>query len=265
MNSTVAKRIKLKDKLPDVSTKAQPSNLQAKKTPDIPHITLKREGSPALSYVSMKSERSMDPPGNFMGGATTYMTRMKRKMSSPAPSNLSMKSDHSMDPPLPNFQGENSPFIPRFCSAHVSASTQRSYTPVANSPSSGPVLNSSPEAPSWLDYLLTEHVLKHKLQQGLQQLKYELQNQTKKLLEEQTKKLLEEQQEEQQMQTLRLLEEQQNQTKKLLKEQQEELRLDQCLSPTSDDRQPNLAPAAVHLNRWGRPHLDQSGGRESRE
>ncbi|XP_076123354.1 NACHT, LRR and PYD domains-containing protein 3-like isoform X2 [Alosa pseudoharengus] len=62
----------------------------------------KRSPSPVPSCVSMKSDRSMDPPVRFGGGgvpAGQSSTQQKRSPS-PVPSCVSMKSDRSMDPPV---------------------------------------------------------------------------------------------------------------------------------------------------------------------
>ncbi|XP_062395828.1 NACHT, LRR and PYD domains-containing protein 3-like isoform X1 [Sardina pilchardus] len=70
-------------------------------------ILQKRSSSPVPSCVSMKSDRSMDQPGNFAEGdvpAGQSLLQPKRSPS-PVPSCVSMKSDRSMDPPL-NFAGE---------------------------------------------------------------------------------------------------------------------------------------------------------------
>ncbi|XP_076152265.1 protein NLRC3-like isoform X2 [Alosa pseudoharengus] len=70
----------------------------------------KRSHSPVPSCVSMKSDRSMDPPLNFAGGGVPAgQSPMQQKRShSPVPSCVSMKSDRSMDPPL-NFAGGGVP------------------------------------------------------------------------------------------------------------------------------------------------------------
>ncbi|XP_076836845.1 NACHT, LRR and PYD domains-containing protein 3-like [Brachyhypopomus gauderio] len=61
--------------------------------------------TPAPSYVSMKSDRSMEPPYKF-GDNPSEFSLVKRKIyESPAPSYVSMKSDRSMEPPY-NF-GDN--------------------------------------------------------------------------------------------------------------------------------------------------------------
>ncbi|XP_062404273.1 E3 ubiquitin/ISG15 ligase TRIM25-like isoform X1 [Sardina pilchardus] len=113
MNSTVAKRIKLKRGVSPapshVSMKSErsmdpPGNFMGGATAHMTSIKLKRGVSPAPSHVSMKSERSMDPPGNFLGGTRQDSIKLKRGVS-PAPSHVSMKSDRSMDPPG-NLMGE---------------------------------------------------------------------------------------------------------------------------------------------------------------
>ncbi|XP_062395890.1 NACHT, LRR and PYD domains-containing protein 14-like [Sardina pilchardus] len=67
----------------------------------------KRSHSPVPSCVSMKSDKSMDPPWQFAGGRVPDgQSPMQQKRShSPVPSCVSMKSDQSMDPPW-HFTGE---------------------------------------------------------------------------------------------------------------------------------------------------------------
>ncbi|XP_053494878.1 uncharacterized protein LOC128616309 isoform X20 [Ictalurus furcatus] len=69
----------------------------------------KRPDSPEPSCVSMKSDESMDPPGNFKHEDTSSVhSKLQRKRSdSPEPSCISMKSDESMDPPG-NFRNKDS-------------------------------------------------------------------------------------------------------------------------------------------------------------
>ncbi|XP_067084502.1 NACHT, LRR and PYD domains-containing protein 12-like isoform X1 [Osmerus mordax] len=65
-------------------------------------IQQERPASPVPSCVSMKSDRSMDPPLFFSdGGGPSNEEGIKRQRpASPIPSCVSMKSDRSMDPPL---------------------------------------------------------------------------------------------------------------------------------------------------------------------
>ncbi|XP_059923681.1 NLR family CARD domain-containing protein 3-like isoform X1 [Gadus macrocephalus] len=60
-----------------------------------------RADSPGPSCVSMKSDRSMDPPEQFKDGNLSIKKRkvLQERADSPGPSCVSMKSDHSMDPP----------------------------------------------------------------------------------------------------------------------------------------------------------------------
>ncbi|XP_062861062.1 NACHT, LRR and PYD domains-containing protein 3-like [Trichomycterus rosablanca] len=58
-----------------------------------------RPPSPAPSGVSMKSDRSMDPPKNFNIERTSQRSEGEDRPPSPVPSGVSMKSDRSMDPP----------------------------------------------------------------------------------------------------------------------------------------------------------------------
>ncbi|XP_053345809.1 NACHT, LRR and PYD domains-containing protein 12-like isoform X2 [Clarias gariepinus] len=71
----------------------------------------KRSDSPEPSCISMKSDRSMDPPSNFKrGDSSSVHSKLQRKRSdSPEPSCISMKSDRSMDPPSNFKRGDSSP------------------------------------------------------------------------------------------------------------------------------------------------------------
>ncbi|CAL8402623.1 unnamed protein product [Gadus morhua 'NCC'] len=62
---------------------------------------LERADSPGPSCVSMKSDRSMDPPEQFKDGNPSIKKRkvLQERADSPGPSCVSMKSDRSMDPP----------------------------------------------------------------------------------------------------------------------------------------------------------------------
>ncbi|XP_064176177.1 uncharacterized protein LOC135246815 isoform X2 [Anguilla rostrata] len=68
-------------------------------------VQVERAGSPVPSCVSLKSDRSMDPPLNFRGEFTGDQRVQVERAGSPVPSCVSLKSDRSMDPPL-NFRGE---------------------------------------------------------------------------------------------------------------------------------------------------------------
>ncbi|XP_056451147.1 NACHT, LRR and PYD domains-containing protein 12-like isoform X7 [Gadus chalcogrammus] len=68
-----------------------------------------RPDSPGPSCVSMKSDRSMDPPHKFKDGNQSIEKRVqKERADSPGPSCVSMKSDHSMDPPAKFKDGNQS-------------------------------------------------------------------------------------------------------------------------------------------------------------
>ncbi|XP_048850885.1 NACHT, LRR and PYD domains-containing protein 12-like isoform X2 [Brienomyrus brachyistius] len=63
-------------------------------------VLMERAGSPAPSCVSMKSDRSMQPPLKFSEGPfPTDQSVLMERAGSPAPSRVSMKSDRSMEPP----------------------------------------------------------------------------------------------------------------------------------------------------------------------
>ncbi|XP_053544307.1 NACHT, LRR and PYD domains-containing protein 12 isoform X2 [Ictalurus punctatus] len=74
----------------------------------------KKSDSPAPSFISMKSDASMDSPLKFEGGASSLLhSKLQGKTSdSPAPSFISMKSDASMDSPL-KFEGGASSLLHR--------------------------------------------------------------------------------------------------------------------------------------------------------
>ncbi|KAM9434670.1 NLR family CARD domain-containing protein 3-like [Clarias gariepinus] len=84
----------------------------------------KRSDSPEPSCVSMKSDRSMDPPATFKrGDSSSVHSKLKRKRSdSPEPSCVSMKSDWSMDPPATFKRGDSS-------SVHRKLQIKRSDSP----------------------------------------------------------------------------------------------------------------------------------------
>ncbi|CAL8296285.1 unnamed protein product [Boreogadus saida] len=65
-------------------------------------VQQERADSPGPSYVSMKSDHSMDPPITFKDGNHQPCKKRRRqeREDSPGPSRVSMKSDHSMDPPI---------------------------------------------------------------------------------------------------------------------------------------------------------------------
>ncbi|XP_060784319.1 NACHT, LRR and PYD domains-containing protein 12-like isoform X3 [Neoarius graeffei] len=69
----------------------------------------KRSDSPGPSCVSMKSDRSLEPPTNFKDkDSSTDLRMMEGKRSdSPEPSCVSMKSDRSLEPPT-NFKDRDS-------------------------------------------------------------------------------------------------------------------------------------------------------------
>ncbi|XP_053087225.1 NACHT, LRR and PYD domains-containing protein 3 isoform X2 [Pangasianodon hypophthalmus] len=87
-----------------------------------PHSKLQMRLHP--SCVSMKSDVSMDPPWNFKNGnSSSVHSKLQRKRSdSPEPSCVSMKSDVSMDPPW-NFKNGNS------SSVHSKLQRKRSDSP----------------------------------------------------------------------------------------------------------------------------------------
>ncbi|KAI1883836.1 hypothetical protein AGOR_G00236100 [Albula goreensis] len=87
-----------------------PENFRGDSTAD-PRVQVKRAGSPVSSCLSMKSDRSMDPPENFRGDSTADPRVQVKRAGSPVSSCLSMKSDRSMDPPE-NFR-RDSPADPR--------------------------------------------------------------------------------------------------------------------------------------------------------
>ncbi|XP_035257557.1 NLR family CARD domain-containing protein 3-like [Anguilla anguilla] len=63
-------------------------------------VQVDRAGSPVPSCLSMKSDRSMDPPIKFGAEFTGDQRVQVDRAGSPVPSCLSMKSDRSMDPPI---------------------------------------------------------------------------------------------------------------------------------------------------------------------
>ncbi|KAJ8259288.1 hypothetical protein COCON_G00183000 [Conger conger] len=67
---------------------------------DRKRVQVERAGSPVPSCLSMKSDRSMDPPLKFGREFTGDQRVQVERAGSPVPSCLSMKSDQSMDPPL---------------------------------------------------------------------------------------------------------------------------------------------------------------------
>ncbi|KAK0141471.1 NLR family CARD domain-containing protein 3 [Merluccius polli] len=69
-----------------------------------------RADSPGPSCVSMKSDRSMEPPWNFKDGRPSSKKRIvqQERADSPGPSCVSMKSDHSMNHPVSFKDGNQS-------------------------------------------------------------------------------------------------------------------------------------------------------------
>ncbi|XP_058260345.1 NACHT, LRR and PYD domains-containing protein 3-like isoform X4 [Hemibagrus wyckioides] len=87
----------------------------------------KRSDSSALSFISMKSDKSMDPPWNYKNKKDFSLSLLYSKLhikrsDSSAPSCISMKSDRSMDPPW-NFKHEDSSLV------HSKLQGQRSDSP----------------------------------------------------------------------------------------------------------------------------------------
>ncbi|XP_035246792.1 uncharacterized protein LOC118212710 isoform X2 [Anguilla anguilla] len=82
-----------------------PFNLKGESTGD-QRVQVERSGSPAPSCVSVKSESSMDYPFNLKGESTGDQRVQVERSGSPAPSYVSMKSDSSMDYPF-NLKGES--------------------------------------------------------------------------------------------------------------------------------------------------------------
>ncbi|KAL1260232.1 hypothetical protein QQF64_008059 [Cirrhinus molitorella] len=70
-------------------------------------VKQKRTGSPEPSYVSMKSDQSMDPPVRF-NDENKCSSVYHRRTESTEPSYVSMKSNQSMDPPLRFNDGKTS-------------------------------------------------------------------------------------------------------------------------------------------------------------
>ncbi|XP_072562585.1 protein NLRC3-like [Paramormyrops kingsleyae] len=78
-----------------------PFNFREGPFPTDQSVLMERAGSPAPSCVSMKSDRSMEPPLKFREGPFhTDQSVLMERAGSPAPSCVSMKSDKSMRPPL---------------------------------------------------------------------------------------------------------------------------------------------------------------------
>ncbi|XP_048853499.1 NACHT, LRR and PYD domains-containing protein 12-like [Brienomyrus brachyistius] len=64
-------------------------------------VLMKRADSPVPSCVSLKSDRSMEPPLAFREGPfPTDQSVLMKRADSPVPSCVSLKSDRSMEPPL---------------------------------------------------------------------------------------------------------------------------------------------------------------------
>ncbi|XP_036406712.1 NACHT, LRR and PYD domains-containing protein 12-like isoform X1 [Megalops cyprinoides] len=77
-------------------------------------IQLQRKGSPTPSYLSVKSNRSMDLPIKLGGEVIKDPSIQQERAGSPTPSCVSMKSDRSMDIPL-KLRGDVTD-VPRVCS-----------------------------------------------------------------------------------------------------------------------------------------------------
>ncbi|KAJ8250058.1 hypothetical protein COCON_G00232740, partial [Conger conger] len=88
-----------------MSLSEEPESKGGTLSTDRKRVQVERAGSPVPSCLSMKSDRSMDPPPKFRGEFTGDQRVQVERAGSPVPSCLSMKSDHSMDPP-PKFRGE---------------------------------------------------------------------------------------------------------------------------------------------------------------
>ncbi|KAJ8342112.1 hypothetical protein SKAU_G00320400 [Synaphobranchus kaupii] len=86
-----------------MSLSGKPETKDGTCSPERKRVHEERAGSPVPSCLSMKSDRSMDPPLNFRRGFTGEPRVQEERAGSPVPSCLSMKSDRSMDPPL-NFR-----------------------------------------------------------------------------------------------------------------------------------------------------------------
>ncbi|XP_076134046.1 NACHT, LRR and PYD domains-containing protein 3-like [Alosa pseudoharengus] len=94
-----------------------------------------RPPSPTPTHVSMKSDKSMDPPITFRGqDSSTGQMRgasSNRRPPSPTPTHVSMKSDKSMDPPITftggDFSIEHRPPSPT--PTHVSMKSDKSMDP----------------------------------------------------------------------------------------------------------------------------------------
>ncbi|XP_048866887.1 NACHT, LRR and PYD domains-containing protein 12-like [Brienomyrus brachyistius] len=75
-----------------------PADCKTKRTES---VLMERAGSPVPSWVSMKSDRSMDRPISFREGPfPTDQSVLMERAGSPVPSWVSMKSDRSMDRPI---------------------------------------------------------------------------------------------------------------------------------------------------------------------
>ncbi|XP_076026564.1 uncharacterized protein LOC143016221 isoform X3 [Genypterus blacodes] len=92
-------------------------NNKRERPPDFSHepghshkkVHQQRADSPVPSCVSMKSDRSMEPPLGFSDGQKSAEERVhQQRTDSPVPSCVSMKSDWSMDPPLRFSDGQKS-------------------------------------------------------------------------------------------------------------------------------------------------------------
>ncbi|XP_026100008.1 RING finger protein PSH1 isoform X1 [Carassius auratus] len=77
----------------------------------------KRAASPTPSYLSMRTDWSMDPPGNFKGGET-FPLHSRVRAASPTSTCMSLNTDWSMDPPTNFRAAETLPLGPRLLTEH---------------------------------------------------------------------------------------------------------------------------------------------------
>ncbi|XP_064165253.1 NACHT, LRR and PYD domains-containing protein 3-like isoform X6 [Anguilla rostrata] len=89
-----------------MSLSGEPENKGETHSTDRKRVQVERPGSPAPSYVSVKSESSMDFPFNLKGESTGDQRVQVERSGSPAPSYVSVKSESSMDYPF-NLKGES--------------------------------------------------------------------------------------------------------------------------------------------------------------
>ncbi|XP_064175034.1 NLR family CARD domain-containing protein 3-like isoform X5 [Anguilla rostrata] len=95
-------------------------------------VKIYRAGSPAPSYLSMKSDRSMRHPIDFRGEFTGDQRVRVERAGSPVPSCLSMKSDCSMNRP-DDFRGEFTDDQRIHCSLDLSRSEEKSSEKLSSS------------------------------------------------------------------------------------------------------------------------------------